>query len=196
MAACWDTAISKAVIPDLVRALLKEIEPNDREGLVETPDRVAKAYSTWFGGYDVDPGSLLKTFQDGAEGVDEMVLETGIPVYSHCEHHMASIFGVAHVAYIPNKRVVGLSKISRVVDAFARRLQVQERLTNQIANCLNENLKPLGVGVMLECRHLCMESRGINRSGIITTTSALRGCIKKEAAARHEFLTLIQRAKT
>jgi GTP cyclohydrolase I len=182
-------------VEPLIRQLLKEIEPNEREGLQETPTRVSSAYNTWFGGYDIDPASLLKTFEDGAEGVDEMVLETGIPVYSHCEHHMAGIFGVAHVAYIPRKRVVGLSKLSRVVDAFARRLQVQERLTNQIANCIDHNLKPLGVGVLLECRHMCMESRGINRAGIITTTSALRGCIKKEASARHEFLSLIQNAK-
>lgn len=182
----------------LVYLLLGEIETRDgliREGLEETPDRVIEAYKTWFGGYEKDPAVVLKAFDDGAESYDEMVLETDIPVYSTCEHHMAPIFGVAHVAYIPNGRVVGLSKIPRVIDIFARRLQVQERLTTQIADCLNDNLQPKGVGVILQCRHMCMESRGISRPGIVTTTSALRGAIKEEDSCRAEFLALAQQAR-
>lgn len=180
----------------LVRQLLTRAgDDPEREGLIDTPERVIKAYNTWFSGYGKDPADVLKVFEDGAEGVDEMVVQTDIPVYSHCEHHMAAIFGVAHVAYIPNGRVVGLSKIKRVVDIFARRLQVQERLTNQIAEALNANLKPIGVGVILECRHMCMESRGINARGIITTTSALRGAIKEEYETRGEFLNLVRATK-
>lgn len=181
----------------LVYQLLESIPTLNtyREGLAETPARVAKAWDTWFGGYDQDPAIVLKAFDDGAESYDEMVLETDIPVYSMCEHHMAPIFGVAHVAYIPNGRVVGLSKIPRVIDIFARRLQVQERLTTQIADCLNDNLEPKGVGVILQCRHMCMESRGISRPGIVTTTSALRGAIKEEDSCRAEFLALAQQAR-
>jgi GTP cyclohydrolase I len=162
-----------------------------REGLKETPSRVVKAFEHWFDGYGQDPAAVLKTFEDGAEGSDEMVLETDIPINSKCEHHMADIFGIAHIAYIPNGRVVGLSKLSRVVDIFAHRLQVQERLTTQIADALQEHLAPKGVGVVLQCRHMCMESRGIKRRGIVTTTSALRGCMKKEPSARAELMNLI-----
>ena len=181
---------------DVVRKLLQATgDDPSREGLQETPTRVAKAYQTWFSGYGQNPAEILKVFEDGAEGVDEMVVQTDIPVYSQCEHHMAPIFGVAHVAYIPNGNVVGLSKIKRLVDVFARRLQVQERLTNQIADSINEHLKPLGVGVILECRHMCMESRGINARGIVTTTSALRGTMKEEYACRGEFLNLVRATK-
>lgn len=177
-----------------VASLLRTIEPQGeylRQGIEETPSRVAKAYETWFGGYDIDPISLLKVFEDGAEGCDQMVLETNIPVYSHCEHHLAPIFGVAHVAYIPRGKVVGLSKLARVVDAFARRLQVQERLTNQIADTIQKGLEPQGVAVMLQCRHFCMESRGIKTAGVVTTTSALRGAMKREPECRAEFMALI-----
>jgi len=177
---------------DTVTRMLSRIgEDPNREGLLETPARVVKAWNTWFGGYGVEPSSVLKVFKDGSEGVDEMVLETDIPVYSHCEHHLAPIFGVAHVGYIPNGGVVGLSKLVRLVDVFARRLQVQERLTNQIADALQEELGALGVGVVLQCRHFCMESRGVKSSGVITTTSALRGALKDEHDARAEFLSLI-----
>ena len=180
--------------PDAVVSLLTAIgEDHTRPGLIETPDRVTKAWMEWTAGYDIEPAELLKCFEDGAEGVDEMVVVTGIPVYSHCEHHMAAIFGTADVAYIPDGKIVGLSKIPRVVDAFARRLQVQERLTNQIADCLQHNLQPKGVGVRLRCRHMCMESRGINRPGTETHTSALRGVLRTDAAARAEFLALVGR---
>lgn len=177
---------------DTVTRMLQRIgEDPQREGLLETPARVVKAWDTWFSGYDQEPADVLKVFEDGAEGVDEMVLETDIPVYSHCEHHLAPIFGVAHVGYIPNGNVVGLSKLVRLVNVFARRLQIQERLTNQIAESVEKGLKPSGVGVVLQCRHLCMESRGVRSSGVVTTTSALRGSLKDEPDARAEFLSLI-----
>lgn len=163
-----------------------------RPGTTETPERVAKAWiETWASGYTKDPADVLKTFEDGAEKADEMVLVSDIPVYSHCEHHLAPFFGVAHVVYIPKKRIVGLSKIVRVTDIFARRLQVQERLTNEIADCIQEHLKPVGVGVILQCRHMCMESRGVKVSGSSTTTSALRGAIRRKPEARAEFLALV-----
>lgn len=182
-----------------VRTLLGVIEGIDRsrrEGLSDTPKRVAKAFKHWFGGYDADISAILATqFQDGGEGYDEMVIVKDIPFYSKCEHHMADIFGTATVAYIPDGKVVGLSKISRVVDAFARRLQVQERLTKQIADALVEHLKPKGVGVILRARHLCMESRGICQQGHHTITSALRGVLKTESSARAEFMALAESDK-
>jgi GTP cyclohydrolase I len=147
-----------------------------RPGLIETPDRVAKAYETWFGGYKVEIADLFKVFEDGAEGTNEMVIVRDIPVYSHCEHHMAPIIGRAVVGYVPNGKIVGLSKLSRVVDAFARRLQVQERLTNQIADAINEHLQPKAVCVYIDARHMCMESRGVKQScGSSTITKAFRG---------------------
>jgi len=165
-------------------------EDTEREGLAETPARVVKAWNTWFSGYGRDAGEIMKTFEDGAEGVDEMVIEVDIPFYTHCEHHLAPFFGLASVAYVPDGKVLGLSKMNRVVDLFARRLQVQERLTNQIADAMQEHLQPKGVGVLLRARHMCVESRGVQHRGCSTTTSALRGCIKTEADARMEFLTL------
>lgn len=178
-----------------IKELLQLIEPGNeeilREGLQDTPNRVAKAFTHWFGGYNADIAEILATqFQDGGEGYDEMVIVKDIPFYSKCEHHMADIFGTATVAYIPDGKVVGLSKISRVVDAFARRLQVQERLTKQIADALVEHLKPKGVGVVVKARHMCMESRGICQQGHHTITSALRGVLKEEPAARAEFMAL------
>lgn len=179
-----------AGIEDHVRRLLQYAgEDPTREGLAETPARVAKAWQHWCGGYDIDPASLLKVFEDGAERVDEMVLVKDIPFYSHCEHHMAPFFGRATVGYIPNGKIVGLSKINRLVDCFARRLQVQERLTTQIADALVEHLGCKGVGVIVTARHLCVESRGIAQQGSETTTSALRGCML-EGAPRQEFLHL------
>lgn len=161
-----------------------------RPGIQDTPSRVAKAMAHWFGGYDVDVPSLFKTFEDGAEGTDQMVTVVDIPFYSKCEHHMADIFGTVTVAYIPKGKIVGLSKLSRVVDAFARRLQVQERMTTQIADAIQEHLDPLGVGVFVRARHMCMESRGICQQGHHTVTTALRGAIKDEPQTRAEFLAL------
>lgn len=175
----------------LIREYLSRIgDDATREGLSETPKRVVKAWDEWFGGYNKKPADVIKAFEDGAEGVDEMVIEVDIPFYTHCEHHMAPFFGLASVAYIPNGKVLGLSKMNRIVDMFARRLQVQERLTNQIADAIDEHLKPIGAGVLLRARHMCVESRGVKHRGCSTTTSALRGAIKNEPATRAEFLAL------
>lgn len=161
-----------------------------RPGLQETPHRVAKAMAHWFGGYDVDVAALFKVFEDGAENADQMVTVCNIPLYSHCEHHMAPIIGHVTVAYIPNGKIVGLSKLARVVDAFGRRLQVQERLTNQIADAIQEHLDPVGVGVYVSARHLCIESRGIQHTCTNTVTTALRGAFFSEPETRAEFLQL------
>jgi GTP cyclohydrolase I len=159
-----------------------------RPGLLETPSRVIKAWNEWFSGYDKDPAALFKTFEDGAEKYDEMVLQGGCPLYSHCEHHMAPFFGFVHIGYIPNGKIIGLSKMLRLVDVFARRLTVQERITTQLADCIEKHLEPLGVGVVVQARHLCIESRGVGKPGSITTTSALRGAMKTDTNARSEFL--------
>lgn len=182
---------STGSIEDNIQRLLQFIDPeSDRGGLEETPKRVAAAWAFWSKGYAEDPAAILKTFDDGAEGVDEMVAVRNIPLYSHCEHHLAAIIGHATVAYIPNGRIVGLSKINRVVDCFARRLQVQERLTNQIADAIHEHLQPRGVGVIVTARHMCMESRGVCQQGHDTSTSALRGVFKSDSTVRSEFLHL------
>jgi GTP cyclohydrolase I len=176
---------------ELIKQLLTELGENpDREGLQETPKRVMKAWRHWTNGYALEAADVLKTFEDGAEGADEMVIVRDIQLYSHCEHHMAPFFGKAHVGYIPNGRVVGLSKLARVVDIFSHRLQVQERLTNQIANAINDELQPLGVAVVIEATHFCMCSRGVNKQGSTTVTSALRGAIKDKPEARAEFMAL------
>jgi GTP cyclohydrolase I len=173
-----------------VRALLQFIgEDLDRGGLLETPARVVKAWKEWTAGYKQDVNLLLKTFQDGGEKCDEMVIRKDIPFFSHCEHHMAPFFGHATVAYLPDGKVVGLSKIDRVVDMFARRLQVQERLTNQIADAIEGGLGAKGVGVIIKARHFCIESRGVCKHNSETLTSALRGEFR-EAAVRAEFLSL------
>lgn len=172
--------------------MLRTLEPatHERGGLSETPSRAAKAWAYWCGGYDKDPAEVLKVFEDGADGCDEMVVVKGIPFYSQCEHHLAPFFGTATVAYIPNGRIVGLSKVSRLVDIFARRLQVQERMTNQIADALHKNLEPIGVGVLVQARHLCMESRGVQQQGHHTVTSALRGMFKEQHETRAEFMSV------
>lgn len=175
---------------NIVRLLQYVGEDPARGGLLETPTRVAKAWQQWTSGYAQDPARILKVFEDGAERHDQMITVRDIPFYSHCEHHMAPIFGTASVAYIPNGKIVGLSKLSRLVDVYARRLQVQERLTDQIADALFEHLAPIGVGVLLRARHLCMESRGVCQQGHSTVTSALRGAIKNEPTARAEFFSL------
>lgn len=179
---------------EIGRALLAIIGDNpDREGLHETPARFLKAWKNyWASGYEQDAADLLKVFEDGAENYDQMVVVKDIPIYSQCEHHLAPIFGTATIAYIPNGKVVGLSKLSRLANMFARRLQVQERLTQQIAHALMDNLEPLGVGVVIKARHMCMESRGVCQQGHHTVTSALLGVIRNEAQARAEFMQLAQ----
>jgi GTP cyclohydrolase IA len=170
--------------------ILKHLgEDAGREGLAKTPERVAKSLLYLTHGYDMNPEELLKSAMFREE-YSQMVVVKDIEVYSMCEHHMIPFFGKAHVAYIPNGQVVGLSKIPRVVDAFARRLQVQERLTNQIRDCIQDTLKPLGVAVVIECRHLCMSMRGVQKQNSVTTTSAFTGAFLLEKT-RAEFLHLI-----
>lgn len=190
-----DKALNRARIANRMEEILGIIESGDsdaplRPGLLETPTRVAKAFEHWFGGYGTDIAALFKTFEDGAEGTDQMVTVCNIPFYSKCEHHMADIFGHVTIAYIPAGRIIGLSKLNRVVEAFARRLQVQERMTTQIADAIQEHLNPLGVGVYVTARHMCVESRGIMHHCTNTVTTALRGVIRNEDAARAEFLQL------
>ena len=177
----------------IVREFVKRFaEKKSREGLDDTPSRVVKAWQFWCSGYNDDPALILKEFKDGGETYDEMLMQGNIDIFSHCEHHLAPMFGKAYVAYIPNGKVVGLSKLARVVEIFSRRLQVQERMTEQVADALWDNLQPKGVGVLMQLRHMCVESRGIQKVGTITTSSALRGCIKDEADCRAEFLSLVQ----
>ena len=183
--------------PDLIQSLsghyhevLKQIgEKPEREGLLKTPERVAKAMLYLTQGYDLDAKEILNSAMFKEE-YSQMVIVKDIEVYSMCEHHMLPFFGKAHVAYIPNGRVVGLSKIPRVVDVFARRLQVQERLTNEIRDCIQDTLNPWGVGIVIECRHLCMSMRGVQKQNSVTTTSAFTGEFLKEKT-RTEFLNLI-----
>jgi GTP cyclohydrolase I len=183
--------------PELISSLsghyhevLKQIgEKPERDGLLKTPERVAKAMLYLTQGYDLDAKEILNSAMFKEE-YSQMVIVKDIEVYSMCEHHMLPFFGKAHVAYIPNGHVVGLSKIPRVVDVFARRLQVQERLTNEIRDCIQETLQPLGVGIVIECRHLCMSMRGVQKQNSVTTTSAFTGEFLKEKT-RTEFLNLI-----
>ena len=162
-------------------------EDPEREGLSGTPARVARAYGEWFAGYAVDPRELLERVFTEAEGYEETVLLRGIPLVSTCEHHLAPITGHAHVAYRPEGRVVGISKLSRLVDAYARRLQLQERLTNQIARTLDEVLRPKGVAVIVEARHACMSTRGVNQHGVSMVTSCWLGDFKADPALRREL---------
>ena len=183
--------MKRATLMEAIGTILREVDPTpERSGIAETPLRVAKAWEFWTSGYALNVADVLKVFEDGAEKYDEMVMVKDIPVYSHCEHHLAPIFGTATVAYIPNGNIVGLSKLSRLVDLHARRLQVQERLTNDVAEDLWTHLKPLGVGVMIRARHMCMESRGLCQQGHHTITVALRGVFKEQPAARAEFMSL------
>ena len=162
-----------------------------REGLVDTPARVATAYEDWFSGYRVDPVTFLERTFEEVEGYDEMIVLRDINFESHCEHHMAPIIGVAHVGYLPSNKVVGISKLARVVEAFARRFQVQEKMTAQIANCIKDVLKPRGVGVVIDASHQCMTTRGIHKSGVSMVTSQMLGAFRKDARTRAEFLTMI-----
>ncbi|WP_160008536.1 GTP cyclohydrolase I FolE [Rhizobium sp. 18055] len=162
----------------------------DREGLLETPGRVARAYRELFGGYDIAPEEVLaKTFGD-VGGYSDMVLVKSIPFFSHCEHHMVPFKGQAHIAYIPNERVLGLSKIARLVDIFARRLQTQEAMTAQIASALTEFLKPRGVAVLLDAEHMCMAMRGVQKQGATTVTTAFKGDFEMSAALQSRFFLL------
>jgi len=166
-------------------------EDPEREGLAETPKRVARAYEDWFSGYQEDPVRFLKRTFEEVDGYDEMIVLRDIEFESHCEHHMAPIIGRAHVGYLPTNKVVGISKLARVVDAFARRFQVQEKMTAQIANCIRDVLNPKGVGVVIEAEHQCMTTRGIHKSGVTMVTSQMLGLFRKDARTRAEFLRMI-----
>ncbi len=164
-----------------------------RPGLLETPQRVARAYQEWFAGYDEDPEQLLQQTFEEVAGYDEMVVVRDIQFVSHCEHHLVPVIGRAHVGYLPRARVVGISKLARLVQAFARRLQIQERLTAEIANTLDRVLRPVGVAVVVEARHGCMSSRGVRQSGTAMVTSRMLGVFSDQPETRQEFLSSIAR---
>lgn len=186
----YDDNITKN-ISKVYKSILEEIgEDPNREGLQKTPERVAKALQFLTHGYDMDPTKILQSALFH-EDYSEMVIVKDIEVYSMCEHHILPFFGKAHVAYIPDGTIVGLSKIPRVVDAFSRRLQVQERLTIEIRDCIEETLKPKGVAVVLECSHMCMQMRGVQKQNSITTSSAFTGLFLDNIATRKEFIDLI-----
>ena len=185
-------AVSQIQAEDAIRTLLRWAgDDPDREGLLDTPRRVAKAYSDWFSGYALDPDAYLaRTFEEVA-GYDEMIVLRDIEFESHCEHHMAPIIGKAHVGYVPDGKVVGISKLARVVDVFARRLQVQEKMTAQIAGCIQTVLKPHGVGVVVVAQHQCMTTRGVHKRGVSMVTSQILGSFRDDARTRAEFLRLV-----
>ncbi|HHH29725.1 MAG TPA: GTP cyclohydrolase I FolE [Polyangiaceae bacterium] len=186
------TAEEKSAAEAHVRALLEYLgDDPTREGLRDTPKRVVKAFAEHFAGYGQDPNTHLQTTFEDVNGYDELVLVSDIQLHSHCEHHMVPFVGKAHVGYIPGGRVVGLSKLARVVDVFAKRLQVQEKLTAQIANAINESLEPKGVAVIIQCQHFCMCYRGVRKPGSWTTTSKLHGVFLDNPATRMELFTLI-----
>jgi len=183
---------SREEAEEAVRTLIRWAgDDPEREGLKSTPRRVASAYEEYFAGYELDPmGMLERTFEE-VDGYDEMVLLRDIPFESHCEHHLAPIIGRAHVAYMPHNRVVGISKLARIVDAYARRLQIQEKMTAQIANAISDTLNPKGVAVVIEATHQCMTTRGIHRPGVAMVTSRMLGLFRSDARTRREFLALI-----
>ncbi len=185
--------VSRSEAENAVRTLLRWAgDDPSREGLLDTPKRVVKAYGDWFSGYATDPEDYLKRTFEEVGGYDEMVVLRDIEFESHCEHHMAPIVGKAHVGYLPNGRVVGISKLARVVEAYARRFQVQEKMTAQIARCIQEALEPRGVGVVIEAAHECMTTRGIHKRGVSMVTSKMLGSFREDARTRHEFLDLIR----
>jgi GTP cyclohydrolase I len=183
---------SEAEVEAAVRTLLRWTGDNpDREGLIDTPKRVAKAYREMFGGYDMCPAEELgRTFEEVA-GYDDMVVLRGIRFESYCEHHMVPIIGVAHIGYLPNNRVVGISKLARVLEIFSKRLQIQEKMTAEIANTIDRVLKPQGVAVVLEGEHQCMTTRGVHRPGVNMVTSQMMGVFRDNEATRKEFLSII-----
>jgi len=175
-----------------VRTLLKWTgDDPDREGLKDTPARVARAFEDWFSGYKEDPEEYMRRTFEEVEGYDEMVVLKDIRFESHCEHHLAPIIGKAHVGYLPNNKVVGISKLARVVEAFARRLQVQEKMNAQIANTIQKVLEPKGVAVVIEASHQCMTTRGVHKTGVSMVTSTMLGEFRHNASTRREFLAVI-----
>jgi GTP cyclohydrolase I len=166
-------------------------EDSDREGLLDTPKRVVKSFGEFFSGYQVNPEEILERTFSETEGYDEMIMLKDIRIESHCEHHMLPIIGKAHIAYIPDKRVIGISKLARIADAYAKRLQIQEKLTAQIANSINDVLQPKGVAVVIEATHQCMSTRGVHKSGVIMKTSHMLGLFRKDERTRQEFIELV-----
>ncbi len=185
---------SRDAAEQAVRTLIRWAgDDPDREGLVGTPDRVVRSYEEFFAGYDQDPREILQRTFEEAEGYDEMVVLRDIRLESHCEHHMVPIIGRAHVAYLPDRRVVGISKLARVVEIYARRLQIQEKMTAQIANTIEEVLRPRGVAVVVEAAHQCMTTRGIHKAGVTMVTSRMLGAFRDSGETRREFLGMIGR---
>ena len=184
--------VTRATAEEAVKTLLRFAGDDPRrEGLRDTPKRVVDAYADWFSGYGSDPGDYLRRTFEEVEGYDEMVVLRDISFESFCEHHMAPIIGRAHVGYLPTDRVVGISKLARVVDGFARRFQVQEKLTSQIAGCINDVLQPRGVGVVIDAVHQCMTTRGVHKRGVSMVTSKMLGTFRADASTRAEFLRFI-----
>ena len=189
---CEPATVTQEDVEDAVRTILTWIgEDPEREGLSDTPARVARAYRSYFSGYAQEPEEFLKkTFKETA-GYDEMVLLRKIPFQSHCEHHMAPITGHAWVGYVPRERVVGISKLARVVEAYANRLQIQERLTAEIAGAIDRALEPLGVAVLIKASHQCISGRGVRKHGVDLTTTQMLGCFRTETGRRQEFLAMV-----
>ena len=192
-----DARPSREQAEEAVRTLIRWAgDDPEREGLVDTPSRVVRAYEEFFAGYQEDPVEILRRTFEETDGYDEMVLLRDIRLESHCEHHMVPIIGKAHVAYLPGSRVVGISKLARVVEIYAHRLQIQEKLTAQIANTLQDVLNPRGVAVVIEAAHECMTTRGVKKPGVIMVTSRMLGAFRENAATRREFMALISSPST
>mgnify|MGYP001342509246 FL=1 len=184
--------VRREEVEDAVRKLITWAgDDPDREGLVDTPRRVVKAYEEFFSGYQVDPTDYLERTFEETDGYDEMIVLRDIAFVSHCEHHILPVLGKAHVAYLPNRRVVGISKLARVVEAYARRLQIQERMTAQIANAIETALKPRGIAVVVEAEHQCMTTRGVMKPGVSMVTSRMLGAFREDAKTRLEFESII-----
>jgi GTP cyclohydrolase IA len=184
--------VSRRTAEEAVRTLLRWAgEDPRREGLRDTPQRVLDAYGDWFSGYQIDPAEYLRRTFEEVGGYDEMVVLRNISFESHCEHHMAPIIGRVHIGYLPNEKVVGISKLARVVDGYARRFQVQEKLTAQVADCIADVLKPRGVGVVVDAVHQCMTTRGVHKRGVSMVTSRMLGTFRSDARTRGEFLSFI-----
>jgi len=182
----------RAEAEDAVRTLLRWAgDDPDREGLTDTPARVARAFEEWFAGYRKNPMEFLERTFEEVEGYDEMVVLRDIRLESYCEHHLAPILGKIHIGYMPDTRVVGISKLARVADAYAKRLQIQEKLTAQIANCINEVLQPKGVAVVIQAEHQCMTTRGVHKHGVSMVTSTMLGAFRQGSDTRREFLSFI-----
>lgn len=185
---------SRAAAEEAVRTLISWAgDDPDREGLVGTPDRVVRSYEEFFAGYGEDPREILQRTFEEIDGYDEMVVLRDIRIESHCEHHMVPIIGRVHVAYLPDRRVVGISKLARVVETYARRLQIQEKMTAQIANTIDEVLCPRGVAVVIEAAHQCMTTRGVHKAGVTMVTSRMLGAFRDDVDTRREFLGMIGR---